>query len=118
MGGVIHQPYHNYKANENCTGKKNTHIIITYCGNIVVFIQGRTLWGLIGLGVGGFVPSCPPPDKFIVTTTRSHADATVNKTLDALHADEVIRVGGAGHKVFLLCFVCLIFKIITLLCRF
>lgn len=62
-------------------------------------ILGRTFWGLVGLGVGGFIPSSPPTDKFIVTTTRSHVDATVLNTLEALKADEVIRVGGAGHKV-------------------
>ncbi|XP_066245955.1 3'(2'),5'-bisphosphate nucleotidase 1 [Euwallacea similis] len=82
VGGVIHQPYYNYKINPET--------------------EGRTLWGLIGLGVGGFTPSDPCSDKFIVTTTRSHADVTVLKTLETLKADEVIRVGGAGHKVLLL----------------
>lgn len=82
VGGVIHQPYYNYKSDPTS--------------------QGRTLWGLVGLGVGGFTPSSPPTDKFIVTTTRSHVDATVLNTLEALKANEVIRVGGAGHKVLML----------------
>ncbi|XP_050295168.1 3'(2'),5'-bisphosphate nucleotidase 1 [Anthonomus grandis grandis] len=82
VGGVIHQPYHEYKVKKECSG--------------------RTLWGLVGLGVGGFTPTSPPKDKFIVTTTRQHADDVVNKTLEVLHADEVLRVGGAGHKVLML----------------
>lgn len=82
VGGVIHQPYFNYKVENNC--------------------KGRTLWGLIGLGVGGFSPTIPPADKFIICTTRSHSDALVNKALEALSPDDIIRVGGAGHKVLML----------------
>lgn len=82
VGGVIHQPYHNYKL------QKDTN--------------GRTIWGLVGLGVGGFTPICPPSNKFIVTTTRSHSDGIVQKALDAMNPDEILRVGGAGHKVMLL----------------
>ncbi|CAG9765721.1 unnamed protein product [Ceutorhynchus assimilis] len=82
VGGVVHQPFYNYELDKQGVG--------------------RTLWGLVGLGVGGFVPHPPPSDKFIITTTRSHADAVVNKTLEALKADEIIRVGGAGHKVLML----------------
>ncbi|KAL3287574.1 hypothetical protein HHI36_002040 [Cryptolaemus montrouzieri] len=79
VGGVIHQPYHNYKQ------EKDTN--------------GRTIWGLIGLGVGGFTPMSPPSGKFIVTTTRSHSDGVVLKALEVFNPDEVLRVGGAGHKV-------------------
>ncbi|XP_044746670.1 3'(2'),5'-bisphosphate nucleotidase 1 [Coccinella septempunctata] len=82
VGGVIHQPYHNYQI------QKDTN--------------GRTIWGLVGLGVGGFEPASPPSNKFIVTTTRSHSDGIVQKALDALNPDEILRVGGAGHKVMLL----------------
>ncbi|XP_076260385.1 3'(2'),5'-bisphosphate nucleotidase 1 [Rhynchophorus ferrugineus] len=82
IGGVIHQPYHNYKTEKDA--------------------KGRTLWGLVGIGVGGFVPFEPPSDKFIITTTRSHSDAIVTKALEALNPDEIIRVGGAGHKVMML----------------
>lgn len=82
VGGVIHQPYYNYKLVKDC--------------------PGRTLWGLVGLGVGGFTPIDPPADRFIVTTTRSHSDGIVVKALEALQPDEVLRVGGAGHKVRIL----------------
>ena len=78
IAGVIHQPYYNYKS-----------------GNIL----GRTIWGLVGVGVGGFDPQNAPSDKFIATTTRSHSDGTVQKALEALNPDEIIRVGGAGNKV-------------------
>ncbi|CAD7084960.1 unnamed protein product [Hermetia illucens] len=78
VGGVIHQPY--YK--NSSTGE-----------------LGRTIWGLRGLGIGGFTPKDAPSDKFIVTTTRSHSNATVQCALDAMQPTEVLRVGGAGYKV-------------------
>lgn len=86
VGGVIHQPYYNYKLGNG--------------ENL-----GRTLWGLINCGVGGFTPQPPPKDKLVVTTTRSHSDQIVQAALDALKPDEIIRVGGAGHKVILHSFV-------------
>ncbi|XP_018333678.1 3'(2'),5'-bisphosphate nucleotidase 1 [Agrilus planipennis] len=82
IGGVIHQPYYNYKSNSNSFG--------------------RTIWGLIGLGVEGLVLQAAPLGTFIVTTTRSHSNTLVTSALDALHPDEVLRVGGAGYKVLLL----------------
>ncbi|XP_019756459.1 3'(2'),5'-bisphosphate nucleotidase 1 [Dendroctonus ponderosae] len=82
VGGVIHQPYYNFKEEKDC--------------------KGRTLWGLVGLGVGGFVPNSPPVDKFIITTTRSHSDDTVVKAVEALKPDEVIKMGGAGRKTIML----------------
>ncbi|KAL2718440.1 hypothetical protein V1478_012316 [Vespula squamosa] len=81
IGGVIHQPY--YKDNEKGT-------------------LGRTLWGINGVGYGGFVPASPPDGKRFITTTRSHSDKNVKAAIDALSPDKVIRVGGAGHKVILL----------------
>ncbi|KAF5305707.1 hypothetical protein FQR65_LT07604 [Abscondita terminalis] len=83
VGGVIHQPYYNYES-----GAADS--------------LGRTLWGLVGLGTGGFIPRDPPPGKTILTTTRSHSNNLVNMALDAFHPDDVLRVGGAGHKVLLL----------------
>jgi 3'(2'), 5'-bisphosphate nucleotidase len=77
VAGVIHQPY--FK---------------TSSGDL-----GRTIWGLKGLGVGGFTPSVTSLDKLIVTTTRSHSNALVQSALDALKPDEILRVGGAGYKV-------------------
>lgn len=37
----------------------------------------------------------------IITTTRSHSDFTITKTVEACEPTEVLRVGGAGHKVSL-----------------
>ena len=37
----------------------------------------------------------------IVTTTRSHSSQTINAAVEAIKPDEVLRVGGAGHKVLL-----------------
>ncbi|XP_017768532.1 PREDICTED: 3'(2'),5'-bisphosphate nucleotidase 1 [Nicrophorus vespilloides] len=82
VGGIIHQPYFNYKSNDA--------------------LPGRTMWGLVGLGVGGFTPVDPPKNQLIVTTTRSHSDGLVQKALDALSTNEIIKVGGAGYKVLLL----------------
>lgn len=83
VGGVIHQPYY------QCKEQKDQF--------------GRTIWGLKGLGTGGF-STCvmPPSDQFIVTTTRSHFSETVQTVLDALKPTEVLKVGGAGYKVLLL----------------
>ena len=80
VAGVIHQPYYNY---ETAIGDD----------------MGRTLWGVTGIGVGGFEPCSPPEGKRIITTTRSHSNALVQAALDALQPDEIVRVGGAGHKV-------------------
>ena len=81
VGGVIHQPY--YKGVESD-------------------ILGRTLWGINGVGYGGFTPIPPPKGKRIIAATRSHSNATIQAAIDALHPDEVLRVGGAGYKVILL----------------
>jgi 3'(2'), 5'-bisphosphate nucleotidase len=77
VAGVIHQPY--FK---------------TSSGGL-----GRTIWGLKGLGTGGFTPASLSKDKLIITTTRSHSNELVQSALDALKPDEVLRVGGAGYKV-------------------
>lgn len=81
VAGVIHQPFFNYKQ-DNAS-------------------LGRTMWGIDGVGVGGYTPSSPPADKRIITTTRSHNTPIVQAVLDAIKPDEVIRVGGAGNKVLL-----------------
>lgn len=83
VAGVIHQPYYNYKAPPGS-------------------VLGRTIWGVVGLGGFGFTHVPPPADKRIITTTRSHGTAAVQAALDAMQPDDVLRVGGAGHKVLLL----------------
>ena len=63
--------------------------------------MGRTVWGLVGLGAVGIDHKKPPEGKVIVTTTRSHSSQTINDAVAAIKPDEVLRVGGAGHKVLL-----------------
>ncbi|GLG93067.1 hypothetical protein R5R35_001996 [Gryllus longicercus] len=82
VAGVIHQPYYNYQ-------KENEPL-------------GRTIWGIRGVGVGGFEPKAAPEGQRIITTTRSHSTPEVQATLDAMKPDNILRVGGAGHKVMLL----------------
>lgn len=81
VGGVIHQPYYNYKKSET---------------------TGRTIWGLIGIGAGEISSNTPPPNKFIVVTSRTHSDKLVESAISALKPDETLKVGGAGYKVLAL----------------
>ncbi|GAB6020513.1 hypothetical protein CHUAL_003198 [Chamberlinius hualienensis] len=83
VAGVIHQPYYNYKAPPGSP-------------------LGRTIWGIVGSGAHGYTTEPLPKDKRIITTTRSHCTPEVQAALDAMAPDDVIRVGGAGHKVLLL----------------
>lgn len=41
----------------------------------------------------------PPSDKMIITTTRSHGNELINKSVEAFSPDEILRVCGAGNKV-------------------
>ena len=41
----------------------------------------------------------PPEGQNIITTTRSHSDPKVTGAITACEPTDVIRVGGAGHKV-------------------
>lgn len=77
VGGIIHQPYYKH-SNDNV---------------------GRTIWGLKGLGSGGFQAKAAKNGEFIVTTTRSHSNELVQNALQALDPTEILRVGGAGYKV-------------------
>lgn len=82
VAGVVHQPWFNFE-------KPGLPL-------------GRCIWGVIGLGAFGFERETPPPNKVIVTTSRSHSDRMVTEAVEACNPDEVVRVGGAGHKVLLL----------------
>ena len=53
----------------------------------------------MGLGAFGIQNISPPANKLIVTTTRSHSNELINKSVEAFAPDQVIRVGGAGNKV-------------------
>ncbi|XP_046557871.1 3'(2'),5'-bisphosphate nucleotidase 1-like [Haliotis rubra] len=83
VGGVIYQPYYNYQLEDENN-------------------MGRCIWGIIGLGAYGFGKQMPTKDQNIITTTRSHSTRTVTEAVEAVEPTEVVRVGGAGHKVLLL----------------
>ena len=77
IAGVMHQPY---SENDTC----------------------RTLWGIVGVGTGGFNFQLPPPDQFIIATTSSHYNKSTKNSLDVLKPSKVIKVGGAGFKTLLI----------------
>ena len=80
IAGVIYQPYFNYQAGPDAK-------------------LGRVIYGVIGVGAFGFDRNTPPNGENIITTTRSHSNQTVLAAVDACEPTEVLRVGGAGHKV-------------------
>lgn len=82
VAGVIHQPFHGYSINPATA-------------------RGRTIWGLVGLGCFGLSPKMLPNDRLIIATTASHVTQSLEDSLAALKPDEVLKVGGAGHKVLL-----------------
>lgn len=82
VGGVIHQVFHGYTNDDSVNS-----------------LTGRTTWGLVGLGCFGLKPNLLPNDRLIVTTTASHGNAMINTAIDALNPYQIVRVGGAGHKV-------------------
>jgi len=63
--------------------------------------NGRTLWGMDGLGSFGYTRKERNDGKLIVATTRSHSDKVVEEGLEKMKPDEVLRVGGAGYKAML-----------------
>ncbi|XP_072032724.1 3'(2'),5'-bisphosphate nucleotidase 1-like isoform X2 [Amphiura filiformis] len=89
VAGVIHQPYYNYQAGPDAPQVNPSSSCI-----------GRTMWGMLELGAFGYEHKENP--KRVITTTRSHGTKEVQDAIDAMKPDEVLRVGGAGHKVLLL----------------
>lgn len=81
VGGVIHQPYCNSEKDN-----KSSH-------------TGRSIWGTRGGNIGGLKVEVPPSDNLVLATTRSHSNELVETTIKAIGASQVLRVGGAGHKV-------------------
>eukprot|EP01134_Creolimax_fragrantissima_P003459 CFRG3459T1 len=78
IAGVVHQPF--YKQIEN-----------TY--------QGRSLWGVVGLGAYGYTHTTRASDGMVISTTRSHPSKELEEAVAELQAANVIKVGGAGNKV-------------------
>lgn len=54
-----------------------------------------------GVGTFGIVAKSAPAGQRIVATSRSHGTKCSNAAVDAVQPTQVLRVGGAGHKVLL-----------------
>jgi len=67
-------------------------------------------------GCFGFERKLPDPAERVVVTTRSHDTEAVRKCIAACEPTEVIRVGGAGHKVLQLLYIVVCFVIIIINC--
>ena len=77
VAGVIHQPFN---INEE---------------------PGRTVWGMVGLGVFGHSPVPLPRTTnpgLVIAATRSHFSQIVQDTLQAVNPVQILREGGAGNK--------------------
>lgn len=84
IAGVIHQPFYGFEKEPQASE------------------LGRTMWGVRGLGTFGFTHVPPPAGRRVITTTRSHSNTTVIKTIEAMKPDKILKAGGAGYKVLLL----------------
>ena len=84
VAGVIHQPF--YGVNLGRPAHQ----------------QGRTVWGMKGLGVRGVSPR-PPPDGggLRVAVSRSHYSGTVQQVVERLQPREKVIAGGAGNKMLM-----------------
>lgn len=83
VAGVVHQPFFERR---DVAGTDATE-------------DGRTVWGVVGLGAFGISGQSAPEGERIVTTTRSHGTGIVAEAVDACNPTTVLRVGGAGNKV-------------------
>lgn len=73
--------------------------------------HGRLIWVLRQLGSFGIEAQIaknraarPELDsQIIMVSTRSHDSALVRETIDSVQPHELLRVGGCGYKLLLLC---------------
>ncbi|CAL8116258.1 unnamed protein product [Orchesella dallaii] len=64
--------------------------------------DGRTIYGIPGVGYGGCQMVLPQTGKRIITTTQSHSNPRIEAAIGILKPYRVIRAGGAGHKALYL----------------
>ena len=84
VAGVIHQPFYG-----------------TTLGH-PPHKQGRTVWGMLGLGVRGLTPNpTPDPPGLRLAVSRSHYSRTVERVTESLGATEKVVAGGAGNKILM-----------------
>jgi 3'(2'), 5'-bisphosphate nucleotidase len=78
VAGVIHQPFYGTTA------------------GLPTAQQGRTVWGMLGLGVRGIVPRPSPEHGGLrLAVSRSHYSGTVERVTECLQAKE--KVGSNPH---------------------
>ena len=87
VAGVIHQPFYG-----SSLGRPANEL-------------GRTVWGMLGLGVRGHSPSPSPSSAPAsgprLAVTRSHNSEMVKQVTDSLQPSKVIQAGGAGNKMLM-----------------
>eukprot|EP01132_Coremiostelium_polycephalum_P002935 gene2935-3659_t len=89
IGGVIYQPFVDDKGEPTTDSEK-------WCGRLV--------WGIPGLPVDTVSSKRSKEDegKVIVTTSALHANEKVEKSIEKIRPDKIIRTGGAGYKILLI----------------
>jgi len=63
--------------------------------------EGKTIWGMKGMGTVGIQTKFRNDGKIVLATTRTHSDAAVELAVQLIHPDSVLKVGGSGHKSYL-----------------
>lgn len=80
-----------------------TLIGITYKGVPIAGVvnapfSGKTVWGVVGVGVFGLSYTAPEPGRRWIVTSRSHMTERLQELIKAVNAQKVLQVGGAGSK--------------------
>lgn len=84
VAGVIHQPF--YGTNLGHPAHQ----------------QGRTVWGMKGLGVRGISPLPSPTNGGLrLAVSRSHYSGTVERVTELMGASEKVIAGGCGNKMLM-----------------
>lgn len=83
VAGVIHQPFYG-----------------TSLGHPPAK-QGRTVWGMLGLGVKGLTPQPSSSPGLRLAVSRSHYSGTVERVTEGLEPTEKVIAGGAGNKILM-----------------
>ena len=88
VAGVVHQPFY---GSSLCRPEDKL---------------GRTVWGMLGLGVRGHTPSPSPSSSAScgnprLVVTRSHYSKMVQRVTEVLTPSSVLQAGGAGNKMLL-----------------
>jgi len=64
--------------------------------------EGVTVWGIEGVGSFGYTKRPRKEGGLILTTTRTHGTPEVEKSIELIKPEKVLRVGGAGYKALMI----------------